>query len=222
MDDNKNTKYIEDPDLFVNASNPQGDLGEKLLDWMTVNHESLSRWGISHLDIKKEDIILDIGCGSGANLARFLEKSEKVCGIDYSQLAVEKSAMLNQQAIDEGKCEIVQASVSNMPYDDESFDIITAFETVYFWPDIGNDLKETRRVLKDDGIILICNEAVPKPGDKRQNELVELLGMNIYSEDELDELLRQAGFSDVLCFLNEGRDSVTNEHVTWLCVIARK
>lgn len=222
MEDNKNTKYIEDPDLFVNARNPQGKLGEKLLDWMTINHENLSKWGISHLDIQKEDIILDIGCGSGVNVERFLEKSERVCGIDYSQLAVEKSVKLNQEAIDEGRCEIIQASVSNLPFEDNSFDILTAFETVYFWPDIVNDLKETRRVLKDDGIILICNEAVPKPGDERQSELVELLDMNIYSDDELDEYLREAGFSDVLCFSMEGTDSVTDKHVTWICVIALK
>ena len=222
MQESKKTKYIEDPDLFVNARNPQGKLGEKLLDWMTINHESLSRWGISHLDIEKDDLILDIGCGSGVNVERFLEFSEKVYGIDYSKLAVEKSIRLNQKAIDEGRCEIIQSSVSNLPFEDNSFDILTAFETVYFWPDIVDDLKEARRVLKDDGILLICNEAVPKPDDERQRELVELLGMNIYSEDQFYEYLREAGFSEVLCFLDEGTDSVTDEHVTWLCVIARK
>lgn len=222
MQESKKTKYIEDPDLFVNARNPQGELGEKLLDWMTINHESLSRWGISHLDIEKDDLILDIGCGSGVNVERFLEFSEKVYGIDYSKLAVEKSIRLNQKAIDEGRCEIIQSSVSNLPFEDNSFDILTAFETVYFWPDIVDDLKEARRVLKDDGILLICNEAVPKPDDERQRELVELLGMNIYSEDQFYEYLREAGFSEVLCFLDEGTDSVTDEHVTWLCVIARK
>ena len=222
MQESKKTKYIEDPDLFVNARNPQGKLGEKLLDWMTINHESLSRWGISHLDIEKDDLILDIGCGSGVNVERFLEFSEKVYGIDYFKLAVEKSIRLNQKAIDEGRCEIIQSSVSNLPFEDNSFDILTAFETVYFWPDIVDDLKEARRVLKDDGILLICNEAVPKPDDERQRELVELLGMNIYSEDQFYEYLREAGFSEVLCFLDEGTDSVTDEHVTWLCVIARK
>lgn len=222
MQESKKTKYIEDPDLFVNARNPQGKLGEKLLDWMTINHESLSRWGISHLDIEKDDLILDIGCGSGVNVERFLEFSEKVYGIDYSKLAVEKSIRLNQKAIDEGRCEIIQSSVSNLPFEDNSFDILTAFETVYFWPDIVDDLKEARRVLKDDGILLICNEAVPKPDAERQRELVELLGMNIYSEDQFYEYLREAGFSEVLCFLDEGTDSVTDEHVTWLCVIARK
>lgn len=215
--------HIEDSDLFINARNPQGELGDKLLDWMSVNHESLAKWGVSHLDVQKSDVLLDVGCGGGVNVERFLEMSEnKVYGIDYSELAVERSIQLNQNAIDEGRCEIIQASVSNMPFEDKSFDIATCFETIYFWPDIVEDLKEVRRILKDDGIIIICNEAVPKENDERQRELIELLDMNIYCEDELDEFLRQAGFSDVLCFLNEGYDSVTTEPVTWLCVIARK
>ena len=217
------TKLIEEPDLFINARNPQGELGDKLLDWMTINHENLAQWGVSHLDISKDDIILDIGCGGGVNVERFLKMSEnKVFGLDYSELAVKRSIQLNQTAVDEGRCEIIHSSVSEMPFEDESFDIVTAFESVYFWPDISNDLKEVRRVLKEDGIIFICNEAVPKKDDERQAELVELLDMNIYSDDELDEYLRQAGFSDVLCFLKEGPDSVTNEIITWICVIARK
>lgn len=221
--DNKKTKYIEDPDLFINARNPQGKLGDKLLDWMTINHENLAKWGISHLDISKGDKILDIGCGGGVNIERFLEMTDnEVYGIDYSHLAVEKSIRLNQKAIDEGHCEIIQASVSVLPFDDTSFDIATGFETVYFWKDIVNDLKEVRRVLKDDGILLICNEAVPKENDERQKELIELLEMNIYSEDELYEYLRQAGFSDVSFFSKEGPDSVTHEYITWLCAIAKK
>ena len=220
---NKKTEYIENPDLFKNAGNPQGELGDELLDWMAINHENLARWGVSHLYITEDDAILDIGCGGGVNVEIFLKMTEnKVCGIDYSHLAVERSVQLNQKAIDEGKCEIMEGSVSAMPFDDDCFDIATAFETVYFWPDIVNDLNEIRRVLKEDGIILICNEAVPKENDGRQKELTEVLGMNIYSEDELDEHSRRAGFSEVLSFLKEGHDSVTDETVTWLCVIARK
>lgn len=221
--DNKKTEYIENPDLFKNAGNPKGELGNELLDWMTINHENLTKWGISHLEITEEDVILDIGCGSGVNVERFLKMTEnKVCGIDYSHLAVKRSVQLNQKAIGEGRCKITEGSVSAMPFDDALFDIATAFETVYFWPDILNDLVEVRRVLKDDGIILICNEAIPKEDDGRQKELAEVLGMTIYSEDELDEYLRHAGFSEVISFLKEGHDSVTDETVTWLCVIARK
>ena len=171
-----------------------------------------------------DDVILDIGCGGGVNVERFLKMTEnKVYGLDYSEIAVEKSTILNQKAIDEGRCEVIQGSVSELPFEDNTFDIVTGFETVYFWPDFVNDCKEVRRVLKDDGIMFICNEAIPDEEDERQKELIDLLDMKIFSEDEFDEYLREAGFSDIICFSKSGPDSVDRELVTgWLCVIARK
>ena len=214
---------IENSNLLINARNPQGELGDKLIDKMNINHEGLAKWSLSHLKILKEDIILDIGCGGGVNINRFLKMTEnKVYGIDYSELAVERSAKLNQNSIDVGRCEIIQCPVSDMPFKDNSFDIITAFETVYFWPDFVNDLKEVLRVLKPDGIIFIANEALPKEDDNRQKELIELLDMNIYSKDELIESLRNAGFSDVTTYVKESKDSFTGEDADWICAIAKK
>ena len=195
----------------------------KLIDKMNVNHEGLAKWSLSHLDISKDNVILDIGCGGGVNVKRFLKMTEnKVYGIDYSELAVERSIKLNKSAVDEGKCEIIKGSVSNLPFNDNSFDIVTGFETVYFWPDFVNDLKEVLRVLKDDGVIFIANEALPKEGDERQKELIELLDMKIYSEDELVESLKMAGFSNVTTYIKDSKDSFTGEDAEWICVIAQK
>ena len=220
----KNIRSEEEKELIINARKPVGELGDKLLDRMNESHESLAQWGVSHLDISKDDVILDIGCGGGVNVERFLKMTEnKVYGLDYSEIAVEKSTILNQKAIDEGRCEVIQGSVSELPFEDNAFDIVTGFETVYFWPDFVNDCKEVRRVLKDDGIMFICNEAIPDEEDERQKELIDLLDMKIFSEDEFDEYLREAGFSDIICFSKSGPDSVDRELVTgWLCVIARK
>ena len=220
----KNIRTEEEKELIINARKPVGELGDKLLDRMNESHESLAQWGVSHLDISKDDVILDIGCGGGVNVERFLSMTEnKVYGLDYSEIAVEKSTKLNQDAIDEGRCEVIQGSVSELPFEDKTFDIVTGFETVYFWPDFVNDCKEVRRVLKDDGIMFICNEAIPNEEDERQKELIDLLDMKIFSEDEFDEYLREAGFSDIICFSKSGPDSVNRELVTgWLCVIARK
>jgi hypothetical protein len=67
------------------------------------------------------------------------------------------------------------------------------------------------------------NEAIPDEEDERQKELIDLLDMKIFSEDEFDEYLREAGFSDIICFSKSGPDSLNRELVTgWLCVIARK
>ncbi|WP_295589075.1 class I SAM-dependent methyltransferase [uncultured Methanobrevibacter sp.] len=220
---NKDIKIIEDSDLLINARNPQGKLGNQLIDKMNVNHEGLAKWSLSHLDISKDNVILDIGCGGGVNVKRFLKMTEnKVYGIDYSELAVERSIKLNKSAVDEGKCEIIKGSVSNLPFNDNSFDIVTGFETVYFWPDFVNDLKEVLRVLKDDGVIFIANEALPKEGDERQKELIELLDMKIYSEDELVESLKMAGFSNVTTYIKDSKDSFTGEDAEWICVIAQK
>ena len=214
---------IENRDLLINARNPQGELGNKLIDNMNINHEGLAKWSLSHLSISKDDIILDIGCGGGVNVKRFLKMTEnKVCGLDYSELAVERSTKLNQTPIDDGRCEIIQGSVSDLPFKNNSFDIVTAFETVYFWPDFVNDLKEVFRVLKDDGIIFIANEALPKENDDRQKELIELLDMNIYSKDELIESLHKAGFSNVTTYVKESKDSFTGEDADWICAIAKK
>ncbi len=223
-DNEKNIRSEEEKELIINARKPVGELGDKLLDRMNESHESLAQWGVSHLDISKDDVILDIGCGGGVNVERFLSMTEnKVYGLDYSEIAVEKSTKLNQDAIDEGRCEVIQGSVSELPFEDNTFDIVTGFETVYFWPDFVNDCKEVRRVLKDDGIMFICNEAIPNEEDERQKELIDLLDMKIFSEDEFDEYLREAGFSDIICFSKSGPDSVDRELVTgWLCVIARK
>jgi ubiquinone/menaquinone biosynthesis C-methylase UbiE len=223
-DNEKNIRSEEEKELIINARKPVGELGDKLLDRMNESHESLAQWGVSHLDISKDDVILDIGCGGGVNVERFLNMTEnKVYGLDYSEIAVEKSTKLNQDAIDEGRCEVIQGSVSELPFEDNTFDIVTGFETVYFWPDFVNDCKEVRRVLKDEGIMFICNEAIPDEEDERQKELIDLLDMKIFSEDEFDEYLREAGFSDIICFSKSGPDSVDRELVTgWLCVIARK
>ena len=216
--DKVNTGHnIENKELIVNARKPVGELGHQILDRMNKSHETMAQWGVSHFDIKEDDLILDIGCGGGKSLERFAEQitTGKVVGLDYSEVSVEKSIELNQKAIDEGKVEVIQGSVSEMPFEDNTFNIITGFETIYFWPDFINDLKEVNRVLKKDGFVFFCNEAVYREGEmEKYEDLVELLDMNIYSEDVLKESLEKTGFKDFKAYINDEND--------WICIIAKK
>ena len=216
--DKVNTGHnIENKELIVNARKPVGELGHQILDRMNKSHETMAQWGVSHFDIKEDDLILDIGCGGGKNLERFAEQitTGKVVGLDYSEVSVEKSIELNRKAIDEGKVEVIQGSVSEMPFEDNTFNIITGFETIYFWPDFINDLKEVNRVLKKDGFVFFCNEAVYREGEmEKYEDLVELLDMNIYSEDVLKESLEKTGFKDFKAYINDEND--------WICIIAKK
>ena len=214
-----------DKKLVINARKPEGEEGEKILERMNKSHESLAQWGVSHLQINSNDIILDIGCGGGRNVKRFAQMAEKgkVYGLDYSEVSVEKSEELNEDEIKKGHVEIAQGSVSDLPYDDETFDLVTCFETVYFWPDFLNDLKEVNRVLKKDGSIFICNEAGgSKEDEKLMSEHIDLLEMTLYTPEVLGDCLLQAGFKEVLTFTKEKNEKITHKDTDWVCAIARK
>lgn len=217
--DKVNTGHnIEDKELIKNARKPEGELGHQILDRMNKSHESMAQWGVSHFEVKEDSKILDIGCGGGRNIQRFaqqISENGRVVGIDYSEVSVEKSIELNKEAIDDGVVNVLQASVSDMPFYDETFDIVTGFETIYFWPDFMNDLKEVNRVLKKGGLVFFCNEAVYREGEmEKYDDLVELLDMKIYSEDVLRKSLESNGFEDFKAYTDDEND--------WICVLARK
>ena len=219
MDDKVNTGHnIEDRELIKNARKPVGELGHQILDRMNKSHESMARWGVSHFEIKEDDKILDIGCGGGKNIQRFAEQisdNGRVVGIDYSEVSVEKSIELNRKSIEKGNVNVLQASVSDMPFYDETFNIVTGFETIYFWPDFISDLREVNRVLKPNGLVFFCNEAVYREGEmEKYDDLVELLDMKIYSEDVLRQSLEKTGFKDFQAYVDDDHD--------WICVMARK
>lgn len=210
--------HIVDKELIINVRKPVGELGYKMLDRMNESHEKMAQWGVTHLDIKKDSKILDIGCGGGRNIQRFsqlISENGRVVGIDYSEVSVEKSIELNKDAFDRGIVNVLNGSVSEMPFYDETFDIVTGFETIYFWPNLISDLMEVNRVLKKGGIVFFCNEAVYREGKmEKYDELVEFLDMRIYSEEALKESLEKTGFGDFKAYVDDEND--------WICITARK
>lgn len=218
MDKDNMEKTTEDNELIVNARKPEGELGDKLLERMNRSHENLAQWICSQLNIEKNDYILDIGCGGGVNVKRFAEiisDDGKVVGLDYSDVSVEKTTKLNEEFIKEGKVEVVEGSVSEMPFDDGTFDMVTGFETIYFWPNFIEDLKEVNRVLKKDGVLCFGNEARHEDGEMdKYDDLIDLLDMKIYTDEVLEKSLESAGFKEIE--LNKNPDN------SWICIKAVK
>lgn len=180
------------------AGKPAGIEGEEMLDVMDSHHTPISLWAFDNLEINVHDLTLDIGCGSGLNVKRTYEKSynAKSIGVDYSEISVKKSKETNNELIKKGFVEILKANVLDMPFEDNMFDVITAFETVYFWPDIIDAFKEVKRILKYGGkfsIILECNGHYSSHLDA----LVEKENCKFYNDEELRKLLFEAGFSSL-------------------------
>ena len=188
-----------DAAFLQNACRPVGKDGEKILDMMNEGHHKiLSEWGLSFVTIPSGSRMLDIGCGGGANLKRLLERCPdgSVTGVDYSETSVKKSTETNQSAIAEGRCRVLEGDVRNLPLEQDSFDFITAFETIYFWPEIEQSFQEVHRVLKTGGTFFICNESDGNDESSQANaEIIQ--GMTLYTPEAIEELLMSAGFKNI-------------------------
>lgn len=228
--------------FFDNMRKPKGKLGNIQLKSMNKEHTPVSLWGLKHLDIQSDDIILDIGCGGGININRMAGKAKKVYGVDYSIESVNLSREVNQEYINQGKVEVLEGNVQSLPFDDDSFDVVTAFETIYFWPGIEKCFGEVKRVLKPGGIFLIGMES--NGSDNLIMKLSEkLIDMTVYNDEEVTEFLENNNYSEITVYLRDAKNrqeivkcngnvkridddydhiSFSDKFVEWMTVVARK
>ncbi|MCC4767150.1 methyltransferase domain-containing protein [Methanosarcina sp. DH1] len=196
---------------------PVGEAGKLVADEMNINHYELTSWGLGKIDIKQDSIILDIGCGGGRTVNRLalLAPEGKVFGIDYSNDCVNWSIEFNKGLIDSGKVEIHNASVEKIPFEDNKFDWALAVETVYFWPNLLQNFSEIKRVLKPSGRIMIINEMYASQSFKDRNDpYVKAGNLKLHTPQELEELLKKAGYVNIQTHLVENKN--------WMCCIGEK
>lgn len=201
--------------FYQNTRKPVGFGGTIMVRLMNVCHSPIATWGFSKLSMRDNLNILDIGCGGGKNIATWLRKSKNshVTGLDYSEVSVAESSKKNKWAIKRNRCEILRGNVAEMPFSDNTFDCVSAFETIYFWPGLEECFTEVNRVLKHGGIFMVCNGSDGEnESDEKWVNIIE--GMSVYNEDQLHSDLEKAGFYKIKCYIN------TEKH--WLCIFAKK
>ena len=202
-------------DFFSQTKKPEGFLGKMMLGTMNSGHAKLADWGFTHLPAMTPESVADLGCGGGRNAGELLKMYPKahVTAVDYSELSVEKAKEYNKTMIAAGRCEVLQGDVSDLQLPKETFDLATAFETVYFWPGLEKCFAQVAKVLKPGGLFMICNESDgTDPTSLKFEKIID--GMKNYTVEELEAALRASGFSEV-----------TSDHhpsKPWITVLARK
>ncbi|MGN1063802.1 MAG: class I SAM-dependent methyltransferase [Thermoguttaceae bacterium] len=201
--------------FFAQTRKPEGFLGSLMLSGMNLGHARGADWGLDFLKDVSPTSIVDLGCGGGRNVKEMLSRypDAKVAAVDYSALSVERTRKKNARAVASGRLSALQEDVAELPFGVRTFDLATAFETVYFWPDLEKCFSEVRRVLTPGGLFLICNESDGVDEVGRNFEKI-IDGMKCYTAEELTAALTSAGFSDVRIERRENKP--------WLAVIARK
>ncbi|MDR2051213.1 MAG: class I SAM-dependent methyltransferase [Deltaproteobacteria bacterium] len=196
-------------------SRPGGVLAYSFLGLMNLGHKSFLERTLRAAEIRPGGTVLDIGCGGGYALSRLAEKAEKVYGLDHSASSVGKSILLNQRKVESGQMEVRLGSVTELPFADGSFDLITAFESIYFWPEAAACLAGIYNKLKPEGFFLVaCTSSAPEEGEKHFFRDADPENFHVFGRAELEEMLLSAGFSSIR--------SLCPEKPSWLCLMARK
>ena len=194
---------------------PEGFLGKMMLRGMNSGHAKMADWGFSHLPNLAPGKVVDLGCGAGRNVGEMVKKypNAHVTGIDYSALSVEKAREYNKDNNAAGRCTIQQGDVSDLKLPADTFELATAFETIYFWPDLEKCFAQVARVLKSGGIFMICNESDGTDAAGLKFEKI-IDGMKSHTAEEIESALRAAGFTEI--------KSDHHPSKPWITVLARK
>ncbi len=184
---------------------------------MNRGHESMTNWGLRHVTIERQFKALDVGCGGGRTIAKMaaIAIDGMVYGIDYAEGSVAVAREHNADMIKAGRVAIEKASVSRLPFSDNSFDLVTAIETQYYWPDTAGDMREILRVLKPAGKLVVIAEMY-KGGkyDWLKWPLMWLLRSSHLSVSDHRELFASAGYGDVEIFEEKNKG--------WICATGTK
>ena len=201
--------------FFNQTRKPEDFLGKVMLKGMNPGHAKLADWGMAFLPELSPEAIVELGCGAGRNAGELLKKYDRahVTAIDCSPLSVENSAAYNRGMIEAGRCTVRQGDVSDLKLPEESFDLATAFETVYFWPGLEDCFAQVAKVIRPGGYFLICNESDGTDATAKKFEKI-IDGMRCYTAEEIEAALKAAGFSET--------KSIHHPSKPWITVLARK
>lgn len=201
--------------FFNNTRKPTGILGKIMIIRMNIHHKNLVKWAIKNFPKMNPTSILDIGCGGGKNALELLKNYKKanLMAVDYSPVSVKNSRKVLSKEIRKNRCIVEEQDVLNLTLGKKSFDLITAFETVYFWSDLAKAFLNVRNCLKENGKFIIIHENDGLIDNVEELESM-IEGLRLYKFEEMETALKEVGFSKI--------EKIHHEIEPWLIVIATK
>ena len=115
---------------------------------------------LAELEKEPFDDLLDCGCGTGPMISLLYEKdrTKHYVGLDLTPKMIEVAKAKNLKGVDwvVGDCE-------NLPFNDESFDVIICTNSFHHYPNPQNFFDSVKRVLRPGGRLVLQGYTAPKP-----------------------------------------------------------
>ena len=198
------------------ARKPSGLFGRwvmsKIFDY---GNAALNNFMKEQLLLQENDHVLEIGFGTGKLIFEMAKQVNKglIEGIDLSDTMVAIAEKKNKKYIAEGKVIIRQGDFEETAYNDNRFDKICSANTVYFWPQPHNCIKNILRILKPGGKLILAFEDIKQLESRPLNTNI----FHIYHQDEIKKLLSRNGFFGSIDMISKEIKSLR-----YHCVVAVK
>ena len=175
------------------AGHPSGWFGRWIMSLIfDKGNAELNEMMKDCLQVKAEDHILEIGCGTGKlmhELAPIL-KSGCIEGVDISETMISMARKRNQAALADGRVIIHLGDFNSIALNENAYDAVCSCNTIYFWADSALTLNKIHSVLKPGGKLILAFEDNTRLAQKPISSEV----MKIYSQKEVFNLLAATGF----------------------------
>lgn len=163
---------------------------------------------VSRVILNQNDAVLDVGCGTGELLDRLYHKCPiKGVGVDISD------EMIKAAKLQYNKFDFIVSSCAPLPFDDNSFDVLTVSASFHHFPEPREFAKEANRVLKHGGEIYIAEVYYPIPIRQIVNSIILPLynsgDVKIYHSKELVEIFKKANFT-LISIVKKGKVQLLN------------
>lgn len=186
--------------LASQAYKPSGWFGKKVTSrLLNKANNDIETFGLELMALQPDTAILEIGFGNGRlieNMGKVIDHG-RIAGIEISPEMIALAQQRNATLLAEGKLSLHEASVAQIPFDDNSFDKVFTANTIYFWPDTKENIKEVLRVLKPGGTFycaIRAEEEMIKVGFVKHNRQIF---KNLYSQDSIKTFMVNSGFCEV-------------------------
>jgi len=195
--------------LDVMTRRPAGPIGRWIYRDATAMHGKTWEYAHEKLRLTADDRLLDVGCGGGTFLAQALETTRSAAGLDHSPDMVELTRDNNASAVAEGRLDVRLGDAGALPWEDELFEAVSNLAVIAAMDDPACALREAHRVLVPGGRFVVVTMARPERDDLGSRFVRWLMPWaKLYSDQELGDLLREAGFVEVEAYSPDGEFQV--------------
>ncbi len=197
-------KLIPSRVLSLQARKPIGLIGRYVMTKIFNSaNADLNYFVKDVLNLEKEDKVLEIGFGPGKLIHEMAEVTTEgvIEGVDFSMAMYKQANKINKHYISEGKVKLHKMECGNLPFENESFDKLCSVNTLYFWKKPHKYVDEMLRVIKHGGKIVIGFRDDAQMNNLNLSEDI----FSTYSQDEVIDLLSNAGFLDPYIVEKEGK-----------------